>query len=63
MTALRFLDLGDTPVADVSALRGLTALREVDLRGTKVTDVSALAALSGMRDYHGDQPATPAAVT
>ena len=47
MTQLRFLDLGDTPVADIAPLRFLTALREVDLRGTKVTDVSPLAALSG----------------
>jgi internalin A len=47
MTELRFLDLGDTPVADLAPLRGLTKLLEIDLRGTKVTDLTPLAALSG----------------
>jgi Leucine-rich repeat (LRR) protein len=47
MSKLRFLDLGDTPVADVGPLRGLTALREIDLRGTKVLDVSPLSLLRG----------------
>jgi internalin A len=47
MTDLRFLDLGDTPVADVTPLQGLTQMQEIDLRGTQVTNIAPLASLTG----------------
>ena len=49
LTALQFLDLKDTQVADLAPLRGLTALHDLSLWGTQVTDLTPLKGLRKLR--------------
>jgi hypothetical protein len=39
------MELGDTPIADLSPLLGLTSLRRLDVRGARQADLAPLAKL------------------
>ena len=49
MTALKWLDLRDTQVADITPLAGLTGLRGLGLHNTEVADITPLAALTALK--------------
>ena len=48
LTALKTLNLQNTPVSDISALSGLTGLEKPELRGTLVSDFSAIEHMIGL---------------
>ena len=48
LTDLTSLDLRNTYVSDISALKGITRLTSLDLRNTSVSDISVLMGITGM---------------
>ncbi len=45
LSRLLVLELGDTPVTDITPLLRLTSLRRLDVRNTRLTDLAPLANL------------------
>jgi hypothetical protein len=52
LTALQWLNLAFTQVADLGPIEGLTALRSLDLTATKVTDLGPLKGLTALQSLN-----------